>query len=968
MLKDSGAMRRDKKRNKIIIFILTLIVCMMGVGYAAFNTQLDIKGSTEISSEWDIKIISAEVSDTGGSGENVKNTYTDLTANLEANLYSKGDYVEYNVIVENAGTFDAKLDTLGITNSNNEAVKITSTGLVKGQPLYKGETATLTVRIEYNPNYEGDASGTSGETTIDLGFVQNSEGTIEPTVDHLVTYDYTTNGGESTTAEDEYVAEGTSINLSYTATKTNYEFKGWNTNPQASEGLTDLTMGTEDITLYAIFEERVPPEIKLSIGDNVKGENDWYKGLDINVEVSDNDAVASTKYCTTTSETCTPNKELEITNNKGTIQLESNKDNQKVCVQATDQVGNETAECSDSYKVDGTVPEISNMIVTPDDDTMTIELESSDSESGLYKYYFSKDSGNSYIESDNPNYTFTSLDEGDYLVTAYVKDKAGNISEIQAKNTTIRYAAFCEHNDITDLGDCIIATEAGNETDIELAKSTIEAKGTPNFNTTSPSIVYNELHGTTTSTTSHTYYDNIGTNYSFNATTGIYTLRDYSYVDPSSIDYSSGDYYTCISTATSCSTLYKITGVTTSTNSSTGQITYTITKYNYTQTPASYDTSGVGMYAGEDNDGTTYYYRGSVGGNYVKFNDMYWRIIRVNGDGSVRMIYDGTSPHANGEESSNRQVTTKAFNSYINDNAYVGYMYGDPNDFVETDSGSATFNYTGLSSSAKYYFATDYTLDESTRSFKLAGDFKQGTLGTDKVGYYTCFSTSQTASCQRLFYTTKYNTSTSMTVKGKGYGSTSLEGAHSNVTDSTMKTYLDSWYSSNMTEVDDKISKDAVFCNNRNKSSKNSGTYTNAGYGITPTMYGYERFWNWASQGKLDPTLMCETDDSFSVNKGNQELTYSIGLITADEVNMAGGMTGMVNSLYYLYTGTTYWTMSPSYFYNGFLALEMYVDSSGALYRNVTWNGYGVRPVINLNTDNLTVTGSGTMEDPYVIS
>ena len=257
-------MRRERKKNKIIIFILIGIVCMMGVGYAAFQTQLDIKGNTEISSEWNIKIISAEVSDTGGSGENVKNTYTDLTANLEANLYSKGDYVEYNVIVENAGTFDAKLDTLGITNSNNEAVKITRTGLVKGQSLYKGETATLTVRIEYNSNYEGDASGTSGETTIDLGFVQNSEGTIEPTVDHLVTYDYTTNGGESTTAENEYVAEGENINLSYTATKTNYEFKGWNTNAQASEGLTDLTMGTEDITLYAIFEaiDTTPPVIE----------------------------------------------------------------------------------------------------------------------------------------------------------------------------------------------------------------------------------------------------------------------------------------------------------------------------------------------------------------------------------------------------------------------------------------------------------------------------------------------------------------------------------------------------------------------------------------------------------------------------------------------------------------------------------------------------------------------------------
>ena len=57
-------------------------------------------------------------------------------------------------------------------NSNNEAVLITSSGLTKGQTLYKNTTATLKVRIEYNSSYEGDASGTSGESTVDLEFVQ----------------------------------------------------------------------------------------------------------------------------------------------------------------------------------------------------------------------------------------------------------------------------------------------------------------------------------------------------------------------------------------------------------------------------------------------------------------------------------------------------------------------------------------------------------------------------------------------------------------------------------------------------------------------------------------------------------------------------------------------------------------------------------------------------------------------------
>ena len=257
-------MRRESKRNKIIIFILAGIVCLMGIGYAAFSTKLNITGTSKISSDWNIKIISANVKDKSEKAENVKNTYSELTADLEANLYNPGDYVEYDIVIENAGSFDAKLETLGITNSNNEAVLITSTGFTKGETLYKNTSKTLKVKIEYNENYEGDASGTSGESTVNLGFTQNSEGTIVPTVDHLVTYDYTTNGGESTTAENAYIAEGEQIDLSYTASKENYEFLGWNTNPQASEGLTSLNMGTSDITLYAIFKalDETPPVIE----------------------------------------------------------------------------------------------------------------------------------------------------------------------------------------------------------------------------------------------------------------------------------------------------------------------------------------------------------------------------------------------------------------------------------------------------------------------------------------------------------------------------------------------------------------------------------------------------------------------------------------------------------------------------------------------------------------------------------
>ena len=88
-----------------------------------------------------------------------------------------------------------------------------------------------------------------------------------------------------------------------------------------------------------------------------------------------------------------------------------------------------------------------------------------------------------------------------------------------------------------------------------------------------------------------------------------------------------------------------------------------------------------GIYASEDDFGTSYYFRGAVENNYVYFAGFYWRIIRINGDGSIRMIYAGTSPHENGYNDFSTNDTIigiSEYNSSYNDNAYVGYMYGTP--------------------------------------------------------------------------------------------------------------------------------------------------------------------------------------------------------------------------------------------------------------------------------------------------
>ena len=84
------------------------------------------------------------------------------------------------------------------------------------------------------------------------------------------------------------------------------------------------------------------------------------------------------------------------------------------------------------------------------------------------------------------------------------------------------------------------------------------------------------------------------------------------------------------------------------------------------------DTTTGTIYYADTSKGRTYYFAGNPIDNWVKFGGFYWRIIRINEDGTIRIIYQGTSANATGTET---QIGTSAFNSSYNDNMYVGYMY-----------------------------------------------------------------------------------------------------------------------------------------------------------------------------------------------------------------------------------------------------------------------------------------------------
>ena len=371
------------------------------------------------------------------------------------------------------------------------------------------------------------------------------------------------------------------------------------------------------------------------------------------------------------------------------------------------------------------------------------------------------------------------------------------------------------------------------------------------------------------------------------------------------------------------------------------------------------DTETDGLYMAEDDEGESYYYRGAVKNNYVSFAGFIWRIIRRNGDGSVRMIYSGKSPSDTGDAVT---IGNSAFNDKYWDPTYVGYKYNE--DFSLHESNGTT-GYDWFTNTTKYNFGTGYTFDQSTKKFILTGDIKQLTWNDNHEEIvnnqlYSCLNTN----CNVVYKVVGYINATQMRVQPISYSSNSLLTAQTNKTDSPIKTKLDNWYKTNMMSYSDKLA-DETFCSDRSIAS-------GSGYLTTPnTMYGaYNRL-----QDNKKPSLKCsQNNDKFKMSNESAKLDYPVGLILADEVALAGGRgsyngENSPNSNYYLYNGKYYWTLSPSLFNSdSSFAYVCAVVSSGGL---DPWNrvtaSRGVRPVINLKADTLITKGDGSSLNPFVV-
>ena len=252
------------KKNNLIILGLCSILLLMGIGYAAFSSQLNITGTSNITSTWDVRITNIE-SELHGAEDIEEPSYDNtngLYASFSTGLKRPGDYALYTVTIENRGSVDARIEKINTYYKENKYITFTLSGLSKGDVIKGKETKELQVKVEFNSDVTSIEENISVDLDISIDVAQDSDNPL-PANDYYVTYDYSTNGGESTNAVNDYVAEGSNVNLEYTATKAGYEFMGWNMDKGATVGLESLSMPSNNVTLYAIFRkiDTTPPVI-----------------------------------------------------------------------------------------------------------------------------------------------------------------------------------------------------------------------------------------------------------------------------------------------------------------------------------------------------------------------------------------------------------------------------------------------------------------------------------------------------------------------------------------------------------------------------------------------------------------------------------------------------------------------------------------------------------------------------------
>lgn len=387
------------------------------------------------------------------------------------------------------------------------------------------------------------------------------------------------------------------------------------------------------------------------------------------------------------------------------------------------------------------------------------------------------------------------------------------------------------------------------------------------------------------------------------------------------------------------------------------------TGINFAQTASV--TNGYGIYTRSGTENNTYpiyYYRGEVKDNNVKFANMCWKILRTTEKGGVKLIYNGL-PAADGSCNNTgeaSQLEKIPFNLYTKSSiADVGYRYGTR---YETGSNA-------MLASLGWAYGNDVTYSNGTYTLvdtiTTPLGWNSGHTSVNNGHHYTCLSSA--TSCSIVYYIYYAGLTTASYYLPLSNGKL-LDGVlkemtseTTNANNSNVKTYIENWYKNNLNSYTSKL-EDTIWCNDR-------------------TIYDYNG-WNKDTNASFDsfkfgaaerlentyiPKFTCvNAKDKFTVStsNGNGLLSYPVGMITADEALLASAGTSS-----YLYTGTPYWTISPSYFAQDG-SHNYFFDGLGIIsgLRTVNSDVIGVRPSITLKYGLELVDGNGSANDPYIIN
>ena len=378
---------------------------------------------------------------------------------------------------------------------------------------------------------------------------------------------------------------------------------------------------------------------------------------------------------------------------------------------------------------------------------------------------------------------------------------------------------------------------------------------------------------------------------------------------------------------------------------------------------ASSDTNGKGLYytsTNTEDNKTTYYFRGDVKNNYVKFGTATRETCMYNGKDVAKWHGDGILRFRLSSEECTAQKICLIGDKPILFDSFDG-EYGSCEEMVEwiySDYFDSNAEVVDTGEKAEY---NEVVEDLIWRIVRINEDGSIRLIAKDAI--------------KNIIYNEDSSVYFDNAGVGYMYGTTGQGGdnayklTHENNTPSTVKTYLDNWYNTNFKTSFSRYIADAGFCNDRSI-APSAGLWNSSdtalGYGENKTYYGaYNRLENLHK-----PQFACpnEENDLFTTKnstKGNKALEYPIGLITADETAYAGSSTSyLLDKEFHL---SMSWTMTPSQ------TNMMYLSNGAAEYMDN--EGFTVKPVINLRSDVEVSTDlpdgctklDGTEACPYII-